>query len=112
MLGRPVCGDGGHWDSAPRAPLSRSWRFTGPGAGLPPQKAPCPPEEALAAFAGHGVEVEAGGSVPADAADPRDVPVRVADRVGQGRAGGHDLHVWDSTESQVFISSTCHTFTL
>lgn len=35
------------------------------------------PEEALAAFAGHSVEVEAGGTVPAHPADPGHVPVKV-----------------------------------
>lgn len=52
------------------------------------------PEEALAALAGHGVEVEAGGSVPADPADSGHVAVEVAGRVGEGRAGSHGVHVW------------------
>lgn len=102
MLGRPVCGAGGN----------RAWRFAGPGAGCPHPGAPRPPEEALAAFAGHGVEVEASGSVPADAADPGDVPVEVSGRVGEGRAGSHGLHVWESTESRVLVLSGCHTFTV
>ena len=36
------------------------------------------PEEAFAAFAGHSVEMEAGGSVSAHTADPGHVPVQVA----------------------------------
>lgn len=36
------------------------------------------PEEAFAAFAGHSVEMEAGGSVPAHPTDPGHVPVKVA----------------------------------
>lgn len=54
-----------------------------------------PPEEALAALAGHGVEVEAGGFVPADAADPGHVPLGIPAGIGQGRAGSARLHGWE-----------------
>ena len=64
---------------------------------------PRSPEEALAAFAGHGVEVKAGGSVPTDATDTGHVPVKLAGWVGKRCASGHGLHVWGSRESQVFI---------
>lgn len=68
------------------------------------------PEEALAAFAGHGVEVKARGSVPTDPTDSGHVPVELAGWVGKRRAGSHGLHVWGSRGRQVFISS-CHSFT-
>lgn len=55
---------------------------------------PGPPEEALAALAGHGVEVEAGGSVPADPADPG-VPLGVPAAVAQGGAGSARIHGWE-----------------
>lgn len=42
-----------------------------------PRPGQYPPEEALAALAGHGVEVEAGGLVAADAADARHVAVEL-----------------------------------
>lgn len=35
------------------------------------------PEEALAAFTGHGVEVKAGGLVPTHSADPGDIAVEL-----------------------------------
>lgn len=63
------------------------------------------PEEALAAFAGHGVEVEARGPVPTDPTDSGHVPVELAGWVGKRRAGSHGLHVWGSRGRQVFICS-------
>lgn len=52
------------------------------------------PEEALAALAGHGVEVEAGGSVPTHPTDSGHVAIKVSGRVGEGCAGSHGVHLW------------------
>lgn len=49
------------------------------------------PEESLAAFARHGVEVEAGGLVAAHAADPRGVAVELL-RSDHRRRHRHGLH--------------------
>lgn len=66
-------------------------------------KDPHSPEEALAAFTGHGVEVKASGSVSTDTTDTGHVPVKLASWVGKRSASSHGLHVWESRESQVFI---------
>lgn len=50
-----------------------------------------PPEEALAALAGHGVEVESGGLVATHATDPRGIPVELL-RPDHRRRHRHGLH--------------------
>jgi len=96
--------------AAPRGPDRPLLKACWSRRKIPPPQDSRSPEEALAAFAGHGVEVKAGGSVPADATDPGHVPVQVAGRVGKRRAGSHRLHLWGSRESQVFISWSGHSF--
>ncbi len=54
----------------------------------------CLPEEALAALAGHGVEVESGGLVSTHSADPRRVTVKLI-LTRRGRAHGHGVHHWN-----------------
>lgn len=49
------------------------------------------PEESFAAFARHGVEVEAGGLVAAHAADPRGIAVELL-RPNHRRRHRHGLH--------------------
>lgn len=83
--------------------IARSSRRGGYGVRFLLPRDPRSPEEALAAFAGHGVEVEASGTVPTDATDTGHVPVELSGWVGKRCAGGHGLHVWESRESQVFI---------
>ena len=57
------------------------------------------PEEALAALAGHGIEVESGGLVPAHTADPRHVPVKLI--IGQsGGTHSRSLHYYRDGESE------------
>lgn len=53
----------------------------------------CLPEKTLAAFTGHGVEVEARGLVTAHAADPRHVPIKLIGGQGGGTYDG-GLHHW------------------
>lgn len=64
---------------------------------------PGPPEEALAALAGHGVEVEAGGSVPADPTDPGNVPLGISSGIRQGGAGSTWIHGWEGEKTGI-----CH----
>lgn len=59
----------------------------------------CLPEEALAALAGHGIEMEAGGLVPAHATDPRGVAVKLI-RSDHRRRHRHGLHHWSWKESR------------
>lgn len=84
----------------PRCGLARVWRLL---------VALDAPEEALAALAGHGVEVKACGLVAAHATDPRHVPVELI--LGQS-GGAHDggLHHCTGknreTEEMSLLSST------
>lgn len=87
----------------PEDRIARSSRRGGYGVRFLLPRDPRSPEEALAAFAGHGVEVEASGTVPTDATDTGHVPVELAGWVGKRCAGGHGLHVWESGENQVCI---------
>lgn len=85
-----------------RSPPPQSSRLAGYDSFSPEIRSP---EEALAAFTGHGVEVEARGPVPTDPTDSGHVPVELAGWVGKRRAGSHGLHVWGSRGRQVFICS-------
>lgn len=64
-----------------------------------PRPGQYPPEEALAALAGHGIEVESGGLVPAHTADPWHVPVKLI--IGQsGGTHSRSLHYYRDRESE------------
>lgn len=77
--------------------MSRScWIYYWHGSGSP--------EKALAAFAGHGVEVESSGLVSADAADPRGVAVKLI-RSLRRCAHGHGLHNWKTKEKDLIVTS-------
>lgn len=77
----------------PKDQVTCSSSLTGHGVRFLLPKGSPSPEEALAAFTGHGVEVKAGGSVSTDAADTGHVPVEVTGQVGKRCAGSHGFHL-------------------